>query len=118
MKILIPVEKDQVSVCTSFGRAPYFFIGDTETGNVECIVNSAMNASGGAGIKAAQAVLDTGAEVVITMRCGEKAADVLKAGDIMIYTASGTMAEENMTVFKEGKLVVLESFHSGFHKRQ
>ena len=49
------------------------------------IENSAANSEGGAGIKAAQNVVDSKAEILITPRCGQNAADVLQAADIKIY---------------------------------
>ena len=60
MKIAIPVNGDQVTVCPSFGRAPYFWVSDTESGDKSVLENPAAHSEGGAGIRAAQAVLDLG----------------------------------------------------------
>ena len=115
MKIMIPVDDSRESVCVSFGRAPYFLIHNTETGTSELIENSAAEAQGGAGIKAAQLVVDKGADALVTIRCGQNAADVFKAADIAIYRADGTSAAENLKALSEGKLSELTSFHAGFH---
>ena len=87
MKLAIPVEtKDLESkVCLSFGRAPYFLIYDTETKEHVVIDNTAATSMGGAGIKASQAILDQGAEVLLAPRLGKNAADVLKSANVKIY---------------------------------
>ncbi len=117
MKIALPIdEKDltnQVSV--SFGRAPYYAIYDTDTKDVEYIENTAANAKGGAGIKAAQFVVDSGAKVLITPRCGENAADVVKNAGIKMYRSEKISANQNIEQFLENKLSLLDDIHEGFH---
>ncbi|MBQ6853137.1 MAG: hypothetical protein IJO07_03050, partial [Peptococcaceae bacterium] len=58
MRIAVPVEENEKEICPSFGRTPLFYIFDTETNSGTLIENDAMNAPGGAGIKAAQTVID------------------------------------------------------------
>jgi predicted Fe-Mo cluster-binding NifX family protein len=109
-------EKDlnnQVSV--SFGRAPYYAVYDTDTKDVEYIENTAASAKGGAGIKAAQFVVDSGAEVLITPRCGENAADVVSNAGIKMYKSEKVSAKENIDIFLENKLSFLNDIHEGFH---
>ena len=118
MKIVIPAEeKDmQTNVCPSFGRTPYFLLYDTETKVELYLDNSAAAASGGAGIKAAQAIIDSGATAVLTPRCGENAAEVLKAAEIKLYkTADGTLAQ-NVALFMQNELPELLEIHAGFHQ--
>ena len=71
MKIAIPVDEKSMgtNVCVSFGRTPYFLIYDTESKESSFINNSAASSSGGAGIKAAQTVVDSKADVLLTPRC-------------------------------------------------
>lgn len=78
-----------------FGRAKYFILADTETGDFEPIENSQnLNAAQGAGIQSAQTVVESGAEALISGHCGPKAFRVLKAGEVKIFTnASGTVAD-------------------------
>ena len=90
MKIAIPLDENKKDVCVSFARAPYFMVCDGNEGAVEIIENPAAEAEGGAGLKAAQFVLDSGADTVITVGCGENAG-------------------------KEEKLSELTKFHAGFH---
>lgn len=117
MKVVIPVESknDDASVCPSFGRAPFFMIFDAETQKADFIDNAAANSQGGAGIKASQILVDSGAKVLITYRCGQNAADVLKAGGITIYKAENGSAKDNVQKYKEKKLSVLTDIHLGFH---
>ncbi len=115
MKIAIPVDESRENVCVSFGRAPYFMLKDTETGEVSVEVNPAAQAEGGAGLKAAQFVVDSGAAVLITIRCGENAAEVMKAADIAVYKAEGENAAANAEAFEAQKLEELTHFHAGYH---
>lgn len=117
MKIAIPVDENtmRTEVCMSFGRAPYFLIYDADAKEGIFLDNSAAASAGGAGIKAAQAVADSGADVLITPRCGENAANVLKAANVRIYkTAEGT-AKQNIDAFIADKLSPLHEIHAGFH---
>lgn len=119
MKIAIPVEDNsmQSNVCQSFGRTPYYLIYDTESGDEQFSANKAATSQGGAGIKAAQWIADQKVDAVLTPRCGENAADVLKAADIRIYKTSGSSIQDNINAFKDNKLEVLGEIHPGFHHR-
>jgi predicted Fe-Mo cluster-binding NifX family protein len=113
MRIAIPV--DDGSVCVSFGRTPYFMLYDTENNESSFINNSAANSQGGAGIKAAQIIVDNNADVLITLRCGQNAVEVLIAANVKIYKALNNSIEENLNGFKNDKLNILTELHSGFH---
>ena len=115
MIIAVPMDENKKDVCVSFGRCPFFLLKDTESGKTEFVVNPAAEASGGAGIKAAQAVVDSRADALITVRCGENAAEVFKSAGTKIYKAEGTDAEENLKALAEGRLSELDHFHAGFH---
>ncbi len=117
MKIAIPVdEKDMgTNVCVSFGRTPYFLIYDTESKESAFIDNSAAASSGGAGIKAAQIIVDSNIEVLLTPRCGQNAADVLNAANIKIYKTTTPSVKDNIDAFIAGTLSLLDEIHEGFH---
>ena len=119
MKIAVPVdEKDLKSkVCVSFGRTPYFLIYNTETKESVFLENSAAASTGGAGIKAAQTIVDNGVSALLTPRCGENAADVRKAADIKIYKTKSVAINDNIEAFIDGKLPLLDEIHAGFHGR-
>jgi predicted Fe-Mo cluster-binding NifX family protein len=117
MKITIPSEGKELSssVCQSFGRTLYFIVVDTQTLDFQVLDNEAAAAQGGAGIKAAQAVADSGAQAVITYHCGENAADVLKAADIKIYKAVPGTVRELIDKYNKGELQELTEIHPGYH---
>lgn len=117
MKIAIPMEEKSMSssIGVTFGRAPYFLIFDTDTEKETYIENPAAAAQGGAGIKAAQAVIDAGAEAVILPRLGQNAAEVFEAGQIALYKAEFGSVKHNIELLKNRKLAKLTEFHSGFH---
>ena len=117
MKIAIPVydNKDETTVCISFGRTPYFLIYDTETKERKYLDNAAAASQGGAGIKAAQLIVDNKADVLLTPRCGENAANVIKAADIKIYKTINTLLEKTLQDYQEGSLNLLDEIHAGFH---
>ena len=119
MRVAIPVEEKSIksNVCISFGRAPYFMFYDTKNEDSVFVINSAANSQGGAGIKAAQIIVDNNADVLITPRCGQNAADVLNAADIKIYKSSENSVEKNISELKEDKLKILTEIHSGYHGR-
>jgi len=117
MKLIIPVETQSLNapVCPSFGRTPLFVLFDTESGKLEFLTNHAAESEGGAGIKAAQFIVDSGAETLITYRCGENAAQVLNAVGIKMYKAQDGSVEDNIAKFKSGELSPLTEIHAGFH---
>ncbi len=114
MKIAIPVDENQKNVCVSFARAPYFMMVDEANEKIEIVENIAALAQGGAGLKAAQFLVDQDVQFLITVRCGENAAQVLQAADITIYKSENTDAKQNVQLFKEKKLAQLTHFHAGF----
>lgn len=118
MKIAVPSEGTTIesNVCQSFGRTYYFIVADSETLEYEVIDNQAVSSQGGAGIKAAQAVVDSGADVVATFHCGQNAAEVLKAADIKIMKAVPGTILEVFKKFKAGELAELTEIHPGYHQ--
>ncbi len=117
MKIALPVDEKKIEtgICISFGRAPYFMFYDTETKNSSFLLNSAAESQGGAGIKAAQLLADNKAEVLLTPRCGQNAAEVLQSANIKMFKTVGTSVSENIQDFAAGKLAKLSEIHAGFH---
>jgi len=117
MKVIVPANKSKIQggICPSFGRAPYFIILDTESDEVKAVENPGAASSGGAGIKAAQAVVDEKVEVLLVPRIGKNASDVLEVGNIKIYKSVSDDIQKNIQLFKEDKLEILTDIHPGFH---
>lgn len=117
MKIAIPVNNNSIEsgVCKSFGRAPYFLIYDTKTKENVFLDNSAASSQGGAGIVAAQYIVDNNVDALLTPRCGENAAQVFNAAEIKIYKTIKDSVDENIKAFNDEGLPLLTEIHSGFH---
>ena len=117
VKIAIPVNDKSMNstICQSFGRTPYFLIYDTETKQGVLLDNSAAASQGGAGIKAAQTLVDNKASVLLTPRCGENAAEVFKAANITIYKTMNDSINDNIDAVIDGRLALLQNIHAGFH---
>lgn len=117
MKILIPTNEENIKggICVSFGRAPFFMIVDTESNEEKFIENLGASMSGGAGIKAAQVVVDTKVDALLSPRIGKNAADVITAGSIIIYKSQSEDVMENIQLYKDEKLEILMDIHPGFH---
>ena len=118
MKIAVPTDhkKMEGKVSDSFGRALYYLIFDTEIEKVEFIENSGAQARGGAGIKAAQEVVDAKVDILITPRCGQNAAEVLQGANIKLYQSISGTLEDNVKSFKADQLTLLEDIHPGYHE--
>ena len=112
MRIAIPLDENKQDVCIVLSRAPYFLFQDE---NSQAITeNPAAEAQGGAGIQAAQFLVDSGVNVLITVRCGQNAADVFQTAGIKIYKSTGKTAVNDLEAFSKGKLEELRHFHGGF----
>jgi predicted Fe-Mo cluster-binding NifX family protein len=107
MKICIPsIGLDLESqVDSNFGRCEYFiFIDLDDLSKYEAIQNASACASGGAGITAAQFVVDKGTEVVLAEKIGPKALAVLESANIKIITGATGKIKEVIEKYKKGEL--------------
>ncbi len=95
------------SVDARFGRARYFIVYDTESGQYSVADNaSGQNAMQGAGVQTGKTISDLGVQAVVTGHVGPKAFATLQAGGISVYTgATGTVAEA-VEQFKSNRLVI------------
>jgi len=92
-----------------FGRCEYFLVVDTDKDETKVIENKAALASGGAGIAAAQQVVDEGAEYLITGNVGPNAIRVLSAGGVKVYRASGMNIASALENLKSGSLTPIDN---------
>lgn len=118
MKIAIPIDEERLDapICISFGRAPYFLMYETKSKEYGFLDNStAASSQGGAGIKAAQIIVDHGVDVLLTPRCGENAAEVFKSANIQIFKTTSINVKEMLEAYSEGCLSELVEIHSGLH---
>ena len=117
MKIAIPVgdKTGGEDVAESFGRAAYFLIYDTKTKKELILKNDALTQQGGAGVKAAQIIVDSQVQALLTVRCGQNAADVLEGAGIKVYKTLIGSVKDNIAAFSEGKLSLLDDIHPSLH---
>ncbi|MBU4532357.1 MAG: NifB/NifX family molybdenum-iron cluster-binding protein [Eubacteriales bacterium] len=117
MKLAISAAgKDRESRLDSrFGRCAYFVVCDTETGEVQAVPNEAGEAGGGAGIKAAQIVVGTGAGALVTGNIGPNALEVLQRAGLKSYVAEGGKVEEIVEAFNSGRLREITDPTTGHH---
>jgi len=94
----------EASIDSRFGRCQYFLFVDTETMNFEAVGNPAFTAGGGAGIQAAQAVVNKGANAVITGNVGPNAFQALQAGGMKIITGAQGPVKDVIERFNKGEL--------------
>jgi predicted outer membrane repeat protein len=120
MKIAIPANEKDINseVCISFGRAPYYMFYDTQSDTALFMANTAANAPGGAGIKAAQSIVDNKADVLLTPRCGDNAAQVIHSSGIRMFKTKPGSLMDNVEAFKNNELEPLADIHPGLHNHR
>ena len=100
-----------------FGRCQYFVFVDSDTMAFEAMANEAITAPGGAGIQAAQAVVNKGVNVVISGNIGPNAFQVLSTAGVKIATGAYGTVQEAVEMYKTGGLNETEgstvSAHAG-----
>ncbi|MGC8690720.1 MAG: NifB/NifX family molybdenum-iron cluster-binding protein [Caldisericum sp.] len=87
-----------------FGRCSYFIIVDTDTMQFKVIENSGMGRQGGAGVNAAQLLVDEGVQVLISGNVGPNAEQALKSGGIRIITGVSGTVKEVIEKLKRGEI--------------
>ena len=90
-----------------FGRGAYFVIVDAETGEWQAHPNPAIDASGGAGVQAAQFITGHGAQVAISGDFGPNAYNTLTAAGIRMFLApagESPAASQLLARYQRGEL--------------
>lgn len=89
-----------------FGRAGFFVIYDTESGEYRAIDNSVNSASAqGAGVRSGEVISDNGIDVVISGHVGPKAHRVLSAAGVRTVVAGqGVTVDQALKSFMAGEL--------------
>jgi len=88
MKIAVPASNVLPSglVEARFARAPVFLLFDTESETWDTVENTqVLNAVQGAGIQAAEILVRSGVNAVLTTHCGPKAFRALQAAGVAVY---------------------------------
>jgi len=107
MRIIITATSPSIdsNVDPRFGRCAYLLMVDTESLQWEAQANPGVNASGGAGIQAAQFATDQKAEAVLSGDFGPNAYNALQAAGIAMYLFGAcTSVKDAIENFKAGQL--------------
>jgi len=89
-----------------FGRCPWFIQMDLETNLWKAFPNPGVGQSSGAGVSAAQFVVDQNAEAVISGDFGPHAVDAFRVANIPMFLFNKEIAtvEQAIESFKQEKL--------------
>jgi predicted Fe-Mo cluster-binding NifX family protein len=98
-----------------FGRCSTYVLVDTETMEFEALPNPAMNQGGGAGIQAAQYVVNQGAQAVLSGNLGPNAFDVLQAAGVPGYLISEGTIRQAVDAYKAGQLLPMGGANVAAH---
>lgn len=106
MKIVISAEGHTLDAPASpvFGRCPTYVFVDSETMEFEAVANPAMNQGEGAGIQAAQFVVNRGAQALLTGNLGPNAFAVLQAAGVPGYLIPEGTVRQAVESFNAGQL--------------
>lgn len=109
MVIMISAQQDSMdsAVDQRFGRCQWLIKVDTETLAWEALPNPGVNQSGGAGVAAAQFVVDQGAAVVASGDFGPNAAAAFRSANIemRLFIPEVSTVQQAIESFKQGKLL-------------
>lgn len=100
-------EKDDLAD-QRFGRCPYFVIFDTEENSYKAVENNGVVSPQGAGIAAAQQIIDEKVDIVITGHMGPNAMQLINGAAIKVYQGKGVTIEEEIKFLNEGVLTAID----------
>ena len=117
MKIAITANENNLdsTIDTRFGRCNFFLIVDTVTMSFESISNESAKTSGGAGIQAAQRIVNTGCKAVLTGNIGPNAFKIFDSTGIKVFTGLNGPIKEALINYKNGKIKETKSPNVGSH---
>jgi predicted Fe-Mo cluster-binding NifX family protein len=106
MKIGIAIKEKNLEsdISDVFGRSPYFAFINVEDGEIiETVIeeNKTADQVGGAGISAAESVVQKGTSFLIANNVGPRATDVLKQFNVAVHLEEGKAKEVLERFIKE-----------------
>ena len=117
MRIVVSSEGDglDATASTVFGRCPIYLFIDTQTLEFESVANPAVSQGGGAGIQAAQFVVNRGAQAVLTGNLGPNALEVFQAAGVSGYLVPEGTVRQAVAAYDAGRLAPLGEASVGAH---
>lgn len=101
-----------------FGRCEYFQIYDTDVKVTKILNNKGIEASGGAGIAAANQLIDEEVDVIITGSLGPNAFEIIEKADIKTYKCEAKAISEALEKYNNNELeeiTIAGKSHNGMH---
>jgi len=98
-----------------FGRCPFYALYDEGSKSIKTVANPAINAAGGAGIQAAQFLVDSQVQAIISGNLGPKAQSLLQSAGITCYQFSGGSVKDALDAHAQGQLRVLSGPSTAAH---
>ncbi|NLE75952.1 MAG: dinitrogenase iron-molybdenum cofactor biosynthesis protein [Chloroflexi bacterium] len=117
MKVVVTASGANLDAPASpvFGRCSHYVFVDSETMAFQALENPAVSAGGGAGIQAAQFVVERGAQAVITGNAGPNAFQVLQAAGVEVYLTPGGTVRQAVEAFGKGNLQAIGQANVAAH---
>ena len=97
------------------GRCPVFVLVDTETMEFEALDNPAIAAAGGAGVQAAQFIVEQGVQAVVTGNVGPNAFQVFQSAGVPVYLGQGGTVRNAVEAFRSGQLQLVGGANAPAH---
>lgn len=98
-----------------FGRCSYFVIYDTESNEVKVVENGGQSSKGGAGIAAAQQLIDENVDVVITGNLGPNAFELIEKANIKAFKCESISLKSVIEKYRNGELEELKNSGPAHH---
>jgi len=119
MKIAVCSQSNhaQSNVDSRFGRTAYFAVYD-DTVDAWAFIENRQNLQGaqGAGIQAAQTIIDAGVQALIAANVGPKAMAALKAGNIDVYEIdTAKRVQQSVQEYQAGQLTPMQQANAEGH---
>lgn len=109
MKLIISAQNSSLEsqVDRRFGRCTWLILFDTETNQWEAFQNPGASQSGGAGVAAAQFVVDQKADIVVSGDFGPNASRAFQAANIEMrrFNESTITVQDAVDHFRQNKLL-------------
>ena len=92
-----------------FGRCDYFQVFDSENNTIKVLENKGISASGGAGVVAANQIIDEEVEVVITGSLGPNAFKLISKAGISPYKCEELPIKDVLIKYRNNELEEIKS---------
>lgn len=122
-QVAIPAKGASLDAPTSqtFERTPMFVLVDPETLAYNVLSNPACHTPAGAGVQAAQVIVQHPVRAVIARHLGMNTLRVIQAAGLLAYHMDGATVRQVVTAYSAGKLRLLETpvaDAGGFRRRR